>query len=343
MDVEEGTEIEVTPDIDAVRHLNQFGTPDAPLMEIACTQDRKELVVKFFNESSIEVWPEDINPLLAPDISLDDDSTTAAKRHHVHTIRVLNAWWKGAHYVQNSDTAEYYMKLVTQAVRTSGSPYAWPKHVTGVRIDARGVLSPKDNPKIEFDYTPGFEEPEGSGYNNNKTVTLRSFATGGTLPLPKAVKRPRPNEQTATAAASDGGQGGGQGVNLISVDDIATPAPMNTRTVTIPFTPGTTTQRPAGAGSSNMDSPPFRPDEEDLHTNTPARQLALHYGDANPPPPTPQTDDNAHIQMTQSGKKLPDQGPRAGSRNRGVEQHLLTIYQRGKFRVKDAPRGLCGI
>lgn len=40
-------------DIDAVRHLNQFGTPENPQMEIPCTQKRVGIVKSFFQESEI--------------------------------------------------------------------------------------------------------------------------------------------------------------------------------------------------------------------------------------------------------------------------------------------------
>lgn len=160
MEVDEAAGEEVTPDIDSVRHLNQFGTPDTPLMEVACTNDHKDTVIQFFKDSKIEVWPDNISPLLAPDIDPRDNSQLATKRHYGHCIRVLNAWWKAAHYVQNSDTAAYYMKLTTLAVRNSGALYTWPQCIVGISIDARGVHNPKDNPKIDFEYAQGFEATE---------------------------------------------------------------------------------------------------------------------------------------------------------------------------------------
>lgn len=36
------------PDIDAVRHLNQFGTPDTRMMKIEWTPDGVEQAKKFF-------------------------------------------------------------------------------------------------------------------------------------------------------------------------------------------------------------------------------------------------------------------------------------------------------
>lgn len=92
MDDEEDTTNEPSPDIDAVRHLNQFGTPEAPLMEVARTQERKVVVVQFFKERNIETWPDTINQLLTPEIYPNDKSLTADRRHTGHCGRVLNVW-----------------------------------------------------------------------------------------------------------------------------------------------------------------------------------------------------------------------------------------------------------
>lgn len=186
MDDTEDQPTERSPDIDAVRHLNQFGTPECPLMEIACTENRSEQVRLFFKESNIPIWSENTNPLLAPDIKSDDSSPLAVKRHHGHCIRVLNDWWKAAHYIQNQYTAQYYMRILGQVVRNPESLHAWSLHVAGANIDARGVNMPKDNPSIYFDYTKGFAVPEGSN-SYNKTTNVRSFSTGG-VPHPQ-VKR----------------------------------------------------------------------------------------------------------------------------------------------------------
>lgn len=68
----EAQEADVMVDIDSVRHLNQFGTPEKPIMEIACTPERVGLVKRFFQESEIPLWDDNINPLLDPEYSLDD-------------------------------------------------------------------------------------------------------------------------------------------------------------------------------------------------------------------------------------------------------------------------------
>lgn len=43
-----------TPELDAVRHLNQFGTPDAPLMEVACTVEKRDQVIQFFEANKVQ-------------------------------------------------------------------------------------------------------------------------------------------------------------------------------------------------------------------------------------------------------------------------------------------------
>lgn len=184
MDDVDNTAREPNPDFDAVRHLNQFGTPNSPLMEIACTLERKDQVIQFFKDSDIQIWPDNINPLFAPDIAPGDTSLTAVKKHHGHSIRVLNACWKAGHYIQNQDTAAYYMRILTQVVRSSDTLYTWPSKVTGINIDARGVQNLRDNPKISFDYVQGYEAPVVSN-DRNKTIVVRSFATGGAPPQAK--------------------------------------------------------------------------------------------------------------------------------------------------------------
>lgn len=39
----ENTTNEVEPDVDAIRHVNQFGTPEVPVMEIACVPEKVDL------------------------------------------------------------------------------------------------------------------------------------------------------------------------------------------------------------------------------------------------------------------------------------------------------------
>lgn len=85
-------------------------------MEISWTPERVGLVKGFFQENGIPLWKEDVNPLLDPDFEPDNETMEAEKRHSSHCIRVLIAWWKAAHYVQNWDTADYYTQLVGRIV-----------------------------------------------------------------------------------------------------------------------------------------------------------------------------------------------------------------------------------
>lgn len=49
----ENTERGPEPDVDAIRHVNQFGTPKVPVMEIACITEKVDLAVNFLHENNI--------------------------------------------------------------------------------------------------------------------------------------------------------------------------------------------------------------------------------------------------------------------------------------------------
>lgn len=90
---------EVWPDLDAVRHVNQFGTPDCPIMEIACTPEKSDVVREFLRANKIETWPASINPFLEPSVDSADTSQGADRQRIGHFTRVLVAWWKAANFV----------------------------------------------------------------------------------------------------------------------------------------------------------------------------------------------------------------------------------------------------
>lgn len=257
-------------------------------------------------------------PTEGPDITEEDKSQLAWKRHLGHSIRVLNVWLKSAHYIQNQDTTTFYMRLSTQTIRSSGTTYTWPDHVVGINIDARGVTTPKDNPKIAFEYAQGFEAPTFNTMKNRK-VTVSSFATGGAPPPGKAVKRLRMNEQAAAGQELTEAPANQRDIPIETIEDMMASAPNTNRGIAIPITPVGKTGTNSRAGSSTMRLPTAAPSPSE--GPTPARQLTNFYGDANPPPPTPQDTADAHFQVSKSGRKLPAQGPREGSRNSGVEQH----------------------
>lgn len=54
------------PDVNAVRHFNQYGTTSRPLMEIACTPDKAELVMDFFERQGTVVFDGNPNPCIDP-------------------------------------------------------------------------------------------------------------------------------------------------------------------------------------------------------------------------------------------------------------------------------------
>lgn len=55
--------IQAEPDVDGIRHVNQFGRPSVPVMEIACIPEKLDLVQNFFRDKNITTW-DNINPSL---------------------------------------------------------------------------------------------------------------------------------------------------------------------------------------------------------------------------------------------------------------------------------------
>lgn len=147
------------------------------------------------------------------------------------------------------------MRLTTQVVRSSGALYPWPPHVTGINIDAKGVLNPKDNPKIDFDYEQGYQVSTDSG-GRNRTVTVRSFATGGAPPYGKAVNRFRASAQSGKGTAQQEGDITQHNTPILSINDIMTPAPDNPSDQAVVGTPAMRTYRAGPAGPPRADSPP---------------------------------------------------------------------------------------
>lgn len=54
---------QLEPDVDSIRHVNQFGTLAVPVMEIACLPEKLDLVQNFFHYNGIEVFT-NINPFI---------------------------------------------------------------------------------------------------------------------------------------------------------------------------------------------------------------------------------------------------------------------------------------
>lgn len=159
--VDEGQMVteEAWPDLEAVRHENQFGSPELPMMEIACTPEKSETVRDFWKENNIETWSTDLNPFLDPSVDPADHSQEADKKRFGHLTRVLVAWWKAAKFVQSRDTALFYHRLIKQAVKGADALHKWPNNIRGIATDARGVSDSKENPAINFEFVEGFSPP----------------------------------------------------------------------------------------------------------------------------------------------------------------------------------------
>lgn len=82
------------PGVDAVRHINQYGTPTSPLLEIACTPDRSDTLRDFFTKQSIEVCHAHMNPCIDPAVQENNetDKKKLEKTLKNHFVRVLLAW-----------------------------------------------------------------------------------------------------------------------------------------------------------------------------------------------------------------------------------------------------------
>lgn len=252
-------------------------------------------------------------------MATEDKSTQAAKRNIAHFTRVLTAWWKAAHFVQNKDTAKYYGRLVELALQSPNTLYQWPRHIEGVYIDARGAEEARENPKISFEYEAGYESLANS--TQSRQVTTRSYATGGTLKTAQAQKRLRTEDADAAPEPARETDIQQQQLRLLSMEDLETPA--NSKKNKAPGTSTPAAQRSGQADPSTMTSPPFNDTMTSIQ-ESPAPHLSQYYGgptgSPNPPPHTP-AEEGEQIQVTQSSRKINIHGPRASSRTDGVERH----------------------
>lgn len=68
--------------------------------------------------------------------------------------------------------------------------HQWPKHITGVVIDACGVHDSKEIPGVDFEYTEGYTPlPKTNAQSKKQPIPqLRTLATSGSLPPNQAVK-----------------------------------------------------------------------------------------------------------------------------------------------------------
>lgn len=188
---------ELWQDVDAVRHINQFGSPTSPLMEIICTPNKADILHEFFIKQGIEICDTQFNPCIDPAIhdNNESDNRKLATRLRNHFARLLLAWWKAAHYVYSPDTRLYYRRALLMLISKEQKLYEWPAFIKAIHIDANNVTDRKDNPRVWFEYKPGFDFLDEAGSNKKATVTIQSFSTGNTTMKTPAVKRRRPGTQ----------------------------------------------------------------------------------------------------------------------------------------------------
>lgn len=93
---------------------------------------------------------------------------------------------------------------------------------------------------------------------------------------------------------------------------------------TVPATPARANAKAAEAGPSTARTKLLFATTPTIDQASPAAQLSQYFNvptdDPNPPPKTPPTREEDHIQVSLSGRKLA-QGPRAVSRTAGAETH----------------------
>lgn len=79
------------PDVNAVRHINQYSTPTSSLLDIACTTDKSDILRDFFSTQGIEVCDRNLNPCIDPAIKENNemDNKQLGKRLNNHFMRLL--------------------------------------------------------------------------------------------------------------------------------------------------------------------------------------------------------------------------------------------------------------
>lgn len=124
-----------------MRHINQFGTPTSPLMEISCTAENAENLREFFGKHEIEVFDGQLKPCIDPAIkgTKETDNRKIAIRLESHFVRILLAWWKPDHYIYSPDTRLYYRRTLLQLIPGNGKLFQWPAFLKAVHIDGGNV------------------------------------------------------------------------------------------------------------------------------------------------------------------------------------------------------------
>lgn len=77
-------------------------------------------------------------------------------------------WCKDSHYVHNRETAECN-QIASSVVKSLDTLQEWPKYITGVIFEARGVTDSKENTKETLKFEQSFEELDTVHQNNKQT------------------------------------------------------------------------------------------------------------------------------------------------------------------------------
>lgn len=97
----------------------------------------------------------------------------------------------------SSETRLFYRRTLLQLISGDEKLFQWPEFVAAVQIDASNVTSREDNPRIWFEYKPGYDLLAEEESNNNLAVSVQSFSTGSASATTPAPKRQRQSEHEA--------------------------------------------------------------------------------------------------------------------------------------------------
>lgn len=181
------------PDVDVVRYINKYGSLAKSLLEVAYTPEKADIVCDFFTNQGITVFYGQLNPCVDPTLVDDpeEDTVKIAKRMKKHFLRVLLAWWKGAHYISSPDTRLYYKRTLQKLISGDNKLFKWPAFVKAIHIDAGEVNGRKDNPRIWFEYKDGYEYLKEDGTDMKAAVKVQSFSTYAANAVAPAARRKR--------------------------------------------------------------------------------------------------------------------------------------------------------
>lgn len=129
------------------------------------------------------------------DRSNETDNRKVATRLRNHFARLLLAWWKAAHYIYSPDKIPFYRRALLKLISGDNKLYPWPAFLKAVHIDSENVSNRKDNPRIWFQYKPGYEFLEENEVGKKVEGSVQSFSTDTLTDQTPALNRRRPKVQ----------------------------------------------------------------------------------------------------------------------------------------------------